>query len=162
KVRMGGFLPHAFNSSIYVVMIGKRGETTKSSSVDDCFSYFNYIGTLAHFGKDTKAAEGRTLVMTAGSAEGLGLDIERSNCKNALIYYDELSSLIKKARIDCSTLGEALLLLYESKKFSNSVKSSKDKFSLAPGTYAVSMIANCTDLTFEELWGKLNAGDSGL
>ena len=155
------FAQKAINMSQYLVLIGKRGLTNKSSCVEDAMSYFNYIGCLTHDG-GLKTADGKTVVWTPGSAEGLGIDMQRTNCRNALIFYDELAQLIKKAGIDGSALSSQLLTLYESKKFGNSVKHAKEKFSLDPGTYCVSMITCCTTETFQDLWSRLNGNDTGL
>jgi len=162
KVQLKGqFAQKALNMSQYLVVIGKRGLTNKSSCVEDAMSYFNYIGCLSHDG-GLKTADGKTIVWTPGSAEGLGIDMQRTNCKNALIFYDELSQLIKKAGVDGSTLSSQLLTLYESKKFGNSVKHAKEKFSLDPGSYCVSLITCCTTETFQDLWSRLNGNDTGL
>lgn len=155
------FAQKAINMSQYLVLIGKRGLTNKSSCVDDAISYFNYIGCLTHDG-GLKTADGKTVVWTPGSAEGLGIDMQRTNCKNGVIFYDELSQLIKKAGVDGSTLSSQLLTLYESKKFGNSVKHAKEKFSLDPGTYVMSMVTCCTTETFQDLWSRLNGNDTGL
>jgi hypothetical protein len=149
------------NMSQYIVLIGERGNSNKSSSVDDAMNFFNYIGCLDHNGGGLKAADGKTIVWTPGSAEGLGLEMQKTNCKNALIFYDELAGLVKKAGIDGSTLSNHLLTLYESKKFGNTVKT-KEAFALAPGTYCVSMIACATPETFTDLWSRMNGNDVGL
>lgn len=158
----GEFAAKAFNGSQYLVLIGKRGEAIKSSSVDDAMQYFSYMGCLTHDGGGLKTAEGKTVVFTAGSAEGLGGDMQKINCKNALLYYDELEELTKKARIDGSTLRTALLKLYESKKYANTVKATKEKYSLDPDSYCASLIGCTTTEMFPELWSGLSGEDTGL
>jgi hypothetical protein len=148
--------------AIYMVLIGKRGETNKSSSMNDAMEFFHYAGLLAHHNRDTKNAEGRTLVWTAGSPEGLGLEMQKSNCKNALLYYDELQQLVKKAGIDGSTMQSNLLTLYESGKFSNSVKATKEVYSLDPDSYCASLLACTTDASFNEQWSRMTGQDTGL
>ena len=162
KTQIKGFGVGPFIGSIYMVLIGKRGETHKSYSVDDAMEYFKYIGCLAHSGRETKTAEGRSLVFTPGSPEGLGVEMQKTNCTNAIIYYDELSQLTKKAGIDGSALSSNLLVLYESKKFGNLVKTGKEAYSLEPSSYCASMIACCTDETFQDLWSKMSGADTGL
>lgn len=157
-----GFGPRPFKGSIYTVIVGRKGKTNKSSSVGDAMNYFNYCGVLSHASRDMKNAEGRVVTWTAGSPEGLGLSMQKINCKNAILFYDELSQLVSKASIDSSTLASGLLTMYESGKFENSVKSTKETFSLDPDTYCTSLIACTTNSKFAELWSKLAGNDTGL
>jgi hypothetical protein len=160
-------LKSAFDSrpikgSIFMALIGKRGETIKSTSALDAMNYFHYAGLLAHHNRDTKNAEGKTLVWTAGSPEGLGLEMQKSNCKNALLFYDELEHLVRKAGIDGSSMRANLLTLYEAGKFSNSVRATKEVYSLDPDSYCASLITCCTDARFNELWSRMAGQDTGL
>ena len=82
--------------SLYSVLIGQKGRANKSSSIKDAMKYLEFAGMLQMYSKSTKAAEGRTLVWEAGSPEGLGTDMQRTNCKNAVLFYDELSALVKE------------------------------------------------------------------
>lgn len=163
KVQIKGQFGSApFVGSQYMVLIGKRGETNKSSCIDDAMMYFNYMGCLTHNGGGLKTAEGKSVVWTAGSAEGLGIEMQKTNCKNAILFYDELSQLTKKAGIDGSTLISNLLTLYESKKFGNTVKQGKEAYSLEPNSYCFSLLTCCTDETFQDLWSRMNGHDTGL
>jgi hypothetical protein len=161
KVEVENF-SEKFKGSIYAVLIGRKGKTHKSESVKDAMNYFNYAGALQHFSKDTKAAEGKTVVWTAGSPEGLGVNMQKTNCRNALLFYDELSKLVNKAGVESSALVSDLLTMYESGKFDNSIKSTKESFSLAPDTYCTSLIACTTDKKFSTLWSRLAGSDTGL
>jgi hypothetical protein len=151
-----------FRGSIYSVIIGKKGKSNKSSSVEDAIDYFKFMGVLGHYGKDTTNAEGKTLVWTVGSPEGLGIDMQKSNCKNALLYYDELSKLLAKSGIESSGLVSDLLTMYEAGKFANSVKDKKSAYSLDPGSYCTTMITCTTDRKFGDLWSRLAGEDTGL
>jgi Bifunctional DNA primase/polymerase, N-terminal len=163
KIRIKtGMGPRPFRGSIYSVLIGRKGKTNKSSSVDDAMNYFNYAGCLTHAGRDVKNADGKILTWTAGSPEGLGIEMQKTGCKNAVLCYDELSQLVSKAGIDTSALTSSLLTMYEAKKFANSVKSGKESYSLDPESYCVSLIACTTDKKFAELWSKLAGTDTGL
>lgn len=163
KIKIKGALAtEHFKGSIYSVIIGRKGRTNKSSSVNDAIEYFNYASVLQHANRDMKNAQGKTIVWTAGSPEGLGLDMQRTNCKNALLFYDELSTLINKAGIDSSALRSALLTMYESGKFDNSVKSTKETFCHEPNSYCTSLIACTTNTKFTELWSRLAGEDTGL
>lgn len=157
KVQGKGIIP-----SIYMVIIGKRGETMKSASVEDAINYFTFAGTAQHAGQSAKNAEGKTFVWTVGSPEGLGLEMQRTNCKNAVLYYDELSTLTNKAGIESSNLTSSLLGMYESAKFENIVKGKKEQYSLDPGTYCTTVICCCTDKNFLPNWGKLAGKSTGL
>lgn len=149
-------------TNFYVLMIGEAGRTNKSSSVKDALRYLQFAGITQYAGRDTKNAEGKTLVWSAGSPEGLGIDMERTNCKNAILFYDELSQLVSKANIDCSSLNSALLTMYESSWFSNTIKARKDAFAMPPGSYTASVIACTTDAKFDDLWSRLAGRDTGL
>lgn len=148
--------------SVFMVIIGKRGETMKSASVQDAIQYFRFMGLCEHAGPGTKNAEGKSLVWTAGSPEGLGIDVQRTNCKNIVLAYDELSMLVNKAGIDSSGLVSSLLGLYESAKFQNKIKSGKESYSIDPGTYCATLIACCTDKNFLPNWAKLSGDSTGL
>lgn len=156
------FAQKATSLSHYVVLIGQRGLTNKSSCVDDAMQYFNYIGCLTHNGGGLKGADGKSIVFTPGSSEGLGIEMQKIGCHNAIIHFDELSKLVQKSGIDGSSLSADLLTLYESKKFSNSVKRAKELFALDPGTYCASLITCCTDTKFKDLWSKMCGEDTGL
>jgi hypothetical protein len=163
KIKTKGRLDsRPFNGSMFMTLIGKRGETNKSSSVDDAFNYFHYMGMLSHYSKTTKTAEGKSLVWTAGSMEGFGIDMQRTNCKNGILFYDELLQLARKAGIDGSTLVSGLLTLYESKTFGNSVRTQKEAYALEPGSYCASLISCCTTDSFQDVWSKMAGSDTGL
>jgi hypothetical protein len=151
-----------FRGSIYMVLIGRKGKTNKSSSVNDALAYFNYCGCLTYSSRDMKNAEGRTLVWTAGSPEGLGIDMQKTNCRNSILFYDELSQLVSKVSIDSSQLTSSLLTMYEAGRFANSVKSQKETYALEADTYCTSLIACTTDKKYAELWSKLAGSDTGL
>lgn len=152
----------SWKPSFYIVLIGKRGSTNKSSSMKDGMRYLNFASVLSHYSKNMKNADGKSIVWEAGSAEGLGTDMMRINCKNAILFYDELSALVSKARIEGSSLYSALLKMYDSNNFGNSVKTKKDAFEVEEGTYCGTLITATTDKKFMELWSQLAGEDTGL
>jgi hypothetical protein len=158
--RFGGSEP--FRGSIYEVLIGRKGKTNKSSCINDAKNYFNYIGCLQQHSRDVKNADGKILTFSVGSAEGLGIEMQKTNCKSAVLIYDELSQLVSKMGIESSSLASGLLQMYESGPFANGVKSGKESFSLQSDTYCTSLIAATTDSKFAELWSKLAGSDTGL
>jgi hypothetical protein len=148
--------------SIYMVSIGRKGRVIKSSSVKDAVEYLSHAGIVSDAGPQTRNAESKSLVFTAGSPEGLGMEMQRTNCKNAILFYDELSSLTNKAGIEGSSLTSKLLEMYESSKFANTVKSRKEIFNFEQNTYCTSLIACTTDKNFLQHWSKMAGGSSGL
>jgi hypothetical protein len=146
--------------SFFLINIGMKGRLHKSASVEDAIRYFACMGVCDNGGVMTRNAEGKSLIYSPGSPEGLGLEMQRTQCKNAILYYDEFMTLVNKAGIDTSDLVATLLKLYESGKFSNLIKARKDSFSLEFGTYCVSFIANTTDKNFIRLWSKLLGNES--
>ncbi|MDA4130146.1 MAG: bifunctional DNA primase/polymerase, partial [Thaumarchaeota archaeon] len=157
RIEMKNLIP-----SIFMVSIGRAGRVIKSSCVQDAIRYFEYMGCVGHGGKGVSNANGKALVFTPASPEGLGKEMNRLNCKNGIMFYDELSMLTNKANIENSSLTSNLLTLYESGQFENLVKTAKDHYSLLPGTYCASLIACCTDKNFTLNWSRLAGGSTGL
>jgi hypothetical protein len=148
--------------SFFMILIGEKGRAIKSSSVEDAIEYLHVAGVMNHASSDTPNAEGKSLVWTVGSPEGLGLEMQRTNCKNAVLFYDELSGLTSKTEIDSSSLKSSLLSLYESSKFSNTIKSRKETYNIQPRSYCASLIACTTDESFEDQWSRLTGKSTGL
>jgi hypothetical protein len=128
----------------------------------DAMRYLEIAGALAYYSKGVKSADGRSLVFQAGSPEGLGTDVMRTNCKNIIMFYDELSSLVSKAGIEGSGMNSALLQMYESGIFSNSVKSKKDCYDIEPNSYSAALLSSTTNEKFAELWAHFAGDDTGL
>jgi hypothetical protein len=149
-------------NSLYLVMVGDAGAYIKSSCVESCIDYFCTTGLMAHADQGSQNADGQSLIFTAGSPEGLGIEMSRLNCHRAVLYYDELDTLVSKSGIDSSTLRTALCTMYESGKFANQIKDPKKSYSFAPGTYCTSMIACVPTQSFQDLWGKLNGKNTGM
>jgi hypothetical protein len=148
--------------SLYIVCIGRKGKVIKSSSADDMVQYLKDAGVVGYGGPGVRNAEGHSLVWTIGSPEGLGLEMTRTNCKNAVLFYDELSALTSKAGIEGSSLATSLLTMYESGNFSNVIKSRRESYNFDPRTYCTSLIACTTDQNFHKNWARLAGGSSGL
>lgn len=152
----------SWKPSFYLVIIGQKGRAHKSSSIKNGMKFLEFAGVLQMYSKDIKNADGKTIVWEAGSPEGLGTDMQRTNCKNAVLFYDELSALVSKAGIEGSGMNSALLKMYESNNFSNSIKSKKDVFSITPDSYVATVITATTNTKFTELWSRLAGEDTGL
>ena len=156
------FTTNALNLGIYLILIGKRGETHKSEIANDAMEYFKYTGCLTHNGGGLKTADGRSVVWTAGSMEGVGIEAQKTNCKNIVLFYDELETLVKKASITSSSMNANILTMAESKKFGNTIKSAKETYSLEPGTYVTTLFVCTTPPRFNTFWPEMGAKDSGL
>lgn len=148
--------------SFYMVLIGQKGRVIKSSSVADVTEYLGEAGIVKDANAGIRNAEGKSLVFTVGSPEGLGIEMARTNCKNAILYYDELSLLTSKAGIEGSSLLSNLLTMHESKKFSNVVKGRKESYNFEAGTYCCSLIACTTDKNFHKQWSRMAGDSSGM
>jgi hypothetical protein len=148
--------------NLFMVLVGKRGKIIKSTSVQDAIQYLRYCGIVDHFSPNMTNAADKTVIFEVGSPEALGIQMSRINCKNAVLFYDELTTLTNKASIESSSLASKLLTLYESGNFQNLIKSSKESYSLAPNTYCASLIACCTDKNFLAQWSKMSGKSSGL
>lgn len=157
RTRMNSIKPN-----IYLGLIGKKGKMHKSASVQDAIRYFEFAGLAGYGNSNMKNAEGRTLVFTVGSTEGFGIEMGRLNCKNGILFFDELSMLTSKAGIENSSLASALLTMYESGNFQNLVKSKKEQYGCEPGTYCASLIFCTTDKNFTTHWSKMSGKSSGL
>lgn len=157
RVKDKGLIP-----SIFLISIGRKGRVIKSSSATDAIEYFKTAGIVGHASTSTKNADSKSLIFMPGSGEGLGLEMARTNCKNAILFYDELSTLTKKASIESSSLATNLLTIYESDFFSNAVKSRREQYTLEPRSYCVSLIACTTDKNFQQHWSTMAGDSSGL
>ncbi len=148
--------------SFYMVLIGQKGRVIKSSSVADVIQYLHFAGLVDDASPSIRNAEGKSLVFTPSSAEGLGVEMTRTNCKNAVAYYDELSLLTAKAGIEGSSLLPQLLTMHESKKFSSLIKGKKESFNFDIGSYCTSLIACTTDKNFHKQWSRMAGDSSGM
>jgi len=137
--------------SFYLVLIGRKGRANKSSSIKDGMKFLEYAAVLSMYSKNIKNADGKSLVWEVGSPEGLGTDMMRTNCTNPILFYDELSSLVGKARIEGSGMNSTLLKMYESGHFANSIKTKKDTYNIAQDSYCATLITATTDKKFTEL-----------
>lgn len=147
--------------SIFLACVGKRGEIIKSSCVQTAMSYFEGLGMLAQDNPSLSNANGKQIVFEAASPEGLGWEMQRIKCQNAVLFYDEMSTLAAKMEIQASTLRSRLITIYESGKFQNLVKG-KERFSIDPGSYCASLILCNPMQTFREKWALLNEDGSGM
>jgi hypothetical protein len=152
----------SWKPSLYMILIGNPTHAHKSSSIKDGMTFLEFASALTHYGKEIKNAEGRSIVWEAGSPEGLGTDMQKIDCKNAVLFYDEFSGLVSKAGIEKSSFKSALLKMYESALFSNSVKTKRDQFSHAPHSYTMSLITSDTMEEFPAHWSTFANESQGM
>jgi hypothetical protein len=148
--------------SFYMVLIGQKGRVIKSSSVADVIGYLHTAGLVDDASPSIRNAGGKSLIFTPSSFEGLGVEMSRTNCKNTVVYYDELSLLTAKAGIEGSSLLPNLLIMHESKKFSSLVKGKRESFNFDIGSYCASLIACTTDKNFHKQWSRMSGDTSGM
>jgi hypothetical protein len=156
RIEYKGLIP-----SMYLVLVARKGRLFKSSSIQDAVEYLNHAGIVDYAHQGTRNAEGKSLIWTAGSPEGIGIEMSRTNCKNSILFFDELATLSKKASIEGSSLGQALSTMYESGLFANTVKSKKEQYSHQPKTYCASLIAATTDKNFVQTMSPIITSAQG-
>jgi hypothetical protein len=151
-----------FMPSIFLGIIGPYGSFYKSTCCEIAQNYFIDMGLATHYNPGLKGADGKTVIMSPGSTEGFGIEMQRLNAKNALIYFDELGVFISKANIETSSFTDNMLSFYESRKFSNTIKARKESFAFEAQSYCFSWMWCTTDRKFAGLWAKLPSDSSGL
>jgi hypothetical protein len=132
--------------SLFLTVIGS-GRTFKSSSVQQAVEYFRSMGIADY----SNGNNGQSRIVT-GLPSQIGKLIADSNNRNVVLFYDDLSGLTRAAQN--GTVG-ALCTLYESGFMANMTKTRRSDFKLEPSSYCVSLIALCSDKTFQKEWAKL-------
>lgn len=148
--------------NMFVGLISPYGQYFKSSSCSLAREYFKLVGVSNTYTRATKNAEGRVLIIQAGSAEGFGKSVAGVNGKKAILYNDELGKFAAKAGIESASFAQDVLSWYESDEFGNNIKSSKDSYSFEAGTYCFGWQWCTTDRGFNRHWPKLAGISSGL
>jgi hypothetical protein len=109
-----------------------------------------------------RSAEGKTIILQAGSSEGFGLRASELNAKASILFNDELGRLVAKAGVENSSLSSDLLQWYESGYFGNTITSKKNTFSFGAGEYCFGWCFATTTKGFNKQWPKLAGTVSGL
>jgi len=142
--------------SLYLALVAKRGRGFKGSSIKDGIKLLRSAGLMDYHSVGMPNADAKALVFEAGSFEGMGLEANRLNCNNIVLFYEEFHSLVQKASIEGSSLVPNLLKAYESAAIGNSVKSRKESYALKDDGYCLSLIVCDTVKNFPEHWAKFN------
>ncbi|SRR6266566_843101 len=145
--------------NLFLGVIAPYGHFYKSSSCELAQNYFIQMGKAL---KDAKMAGDKTIILSPGSPEGLGLRLKDCHATHAVLYYDELGKFVAKGRIEHSSFVEDICSIYDSRDFANEIKSNKDSFRFSAGTYCFSWLWCTTDRKFPQLWANLSNEDSGL
>lgn len=89
-----------------------------------------------------------TVLSGVGSAEGLARKL--TEVKNVVLMFDELLSLVKKAKAESSVLLPMVTSLFEQTDWENAVKNPEQSFSVKNGH--LSLISCCTTGTYADMW----------
>lgn len=156
---------HRFMPTLYLGIIAPYGQFFKSSSMEIAQRYFGpgLVDTAKrHVAHMSEPSQGKTMIATIGSTEGLGVAMNNVNATKAVLYFDELSKFVNKAGIEHSSFGDDMLTFYESGEFGNTIKAKKESFTFPAGTYCFSWMWATTDRAFPRLWAKLDNISTGL
>jgi hypothetical protein len=145
--------------NLFVGVIAPYGHFYKSSSCELAQNFFMRMGMAV---KDVQTAGEKTVILSPGSPEGLGLRLKDKHATRAVLYYDELGKFVAKGKIDHSSFLEDICSIYDSRDFANEIKSNKDSYRFSAGTYCFSWLWCTTDRKFPQLWANLANEDSGL
>lgn len=148
--------------NMYLGLVSPYGQFFKSSSCELVHKYFEHVGLLQYYKSSLRNSEGRIIVASAGSSEGLGKAMQTIVGKHAILYYEELGKFVSKAGIENSSLAHDLLTFYDAGPTGNLIKSGKDSFALDAGTYMFSWLWCTTDRGFNRHWPKIAGISSGL
>jgi hypothetical protein len=148
--------------NMFVGVIAPYGQYFKSTCCELGHEYFRYMGLARKHTRDVKNAEGKAIITSVGSTEGLGKAMTAVNAKKCLLYFDELGKVAGKIGIENSSFGEDLLTMYESGDFGNLTKDTKSSFNFEAKTYCFSWQWCTTDRAFARHWAKLANISSGL
>jgi hypothetical protein len=142
--------------NIFLGIIGPYGKFYKSTAVEDSLFYFEMMNFCTKVNSGLKSNEGgKTVIISPGSTEGLGIKLGKLNATHALIYNDELSKFIAKANVENSSLVSDMLSFYEAREYGNQIKRDSQSFGFNAGNYCFSWIWATTDRKFPSLWSKL-------
>lgn len=142
--------------NIFLGIIGPYGKFYKSTACEDAQEYFSMMGLCTKVNSSLKSNDGgKTVVISPGSTEGLGIKLGKLNANHALIYNDELSKFIAKANVENSSFISDMLSFYEAREYGNQVKRDSESFGFNAGKYCFSWVWCTTDRKFPGLWSKL-------
>jgi hypothetical protein len=142
--------------------ISPYGLFFKSSCCELAHRFYKRMGLCTAFKTSLKNSEGKVVLVQAGSSEGLGKNLSKINCNNAILYNDELQKFVKKASIDKASFSADILTFFGGGDFTNIVSSDRNNFSYEAGTYTFGWCFCTTDRAFTRLWPVLAGLSTGL
>jgi hypothetical protein len=150
------------NLNMYLGLISPYGQFFKSSSCELAHKYFETMGLLASYRPGMSNADGKIIVMQAGSTEGFGKTMSTINAKHGVLYNDELSKMVSKAGIENASFSHDLLQWYGSSGWGNTVTNAKNSFAFPAGSYCFSWQWCTTDRGFNRQWPRIASIASGM
>jgi hypothetical protein len=154
------------NLNMFVGLVSPYGEFFKSTSCGLAHKYFQYaaISSEASGSKSSESSveTSHVLISVSGSPEGFGLSMKKKNCRQSILFNDELGKFVSKAGIDSSSFSSDLLSWYGSGYFGNTVTNGKNNFAFETGTYTFGWLWATTDRGFNRHWPKLAGMSSGI
>jgi hypothetical protein len=151
-----------FMPTMFLGTITPPGRFYKSSSNQLAHKYFELVGTAGPYTMDTNTSQGKSLIISIASSEGLGIAMNKANARKAIIYFDELARFVAKAGIENSSFGGDMLTFYEAGHYSNIITGRKSNFVFPAQTYCFSWMWSTTERAFPGLWARLDNISSGL
>ena len=148
--------------NMFLGLISPYGKFFKSSSCELAHKYFEQMGMASQYKPSIRNAEGRIVILQAGSTEGFGRVISGISATHAILYNDELSKMVSKAQIETSSFAHDLLAWYGSAQWGNNVVSSKTSFNFPSGSYCFSWQWCTTDRGFNRQWPSIAGIASGM
>jgi hypothetical protein len=148
--------------NMFLGEISPYGKYFKSSSCELAQDFYKAMNLSAIFRPSMKNSEGKIIIMQAGSPEGLGKALYRIDCRNSIMYHDELQKFVCKAGIESSAFSADLLTFFGQGDFVNMISAEKNNYSFEAGSYCFGWTFCTTDRAFNRLWPKLAGIATGL
>lgn len=148
--------------NMFLGLISPYGQFFKSSCCELAHRYFETMGFATQYKPGIRNAEGRIIILQAGSTEGFGRVISGLSGTHAVLYNDELSKMVSKAQIESSSFAHDLLQWYGSAQWGNNVVNAKNSFNFPSNSYCFSWQWCTTDRGFNRQWPLIAGIASGM
>jgi hypothetical protein len=154
------------NLNMFVGLISPPGHFFKGSSCELAHKYFEYAAVSVTHTSGMRNAEGKIVIIQAGSTEGFGKTMlsvtSGSGIRRAVLFNDELSQCVAKIGIENSSFASSILSWYGSANWGNNTLNSKNSFSFPAKSYCFSWLWCTTDRGFNRQWAKIAGLASGM
>jgi len=88
--------------------------------------------------------------------------MSRINAKHGMLFNDEFAKLVSKVGIENSSFSADILSWYESRDYSNPLKSQKQTFTFNAGSYCFGWCFCTTTRSFNTQWPRIAGIASGM